>query len=175
MRNVLDFMTRVAIALWFGAHLAVGYVAVPLLFARLEKEHAGRIAGDLFVRMDWLAMACGALLLLIGLVVCREQFLRCWRNRLVIVLLLLVAVQHFYFQPEMAALKVQAADVGGVTKSETLRPVFARWHAISSSVYLLQSALGLVLVAGLCARAPVRRGRGEATPAGGNSWLMKVD
>lgn len=175
MRNVLDLVTRLAIAFWVGAHLAVGYVAVPLLFARLEKELAGRIAGDLFVRMDWLAMACAAILLLIGLVICRGHFLRCWRNRLVCLMLALVCVQHFYLQPQMAALKAQAAAVGGVTQSETLRPVFARWHGVSSSVYLLQSALGIVLLASLCARAPVRRGRGQERPAGGNSWLMEVD
>ncbi|MBR4877883.1 MAG: DUF4149 domain-containing protein, partial [Rhodocyclaceae bacterium] len=138
--------------IWLGAQLAIGYLAVPVLFAQMPKEEAGRIAGLLFAPLNVLALVC------LGVFLIAE----CWQRRraawcagacwLTILIIVLTLVQHFGLHPMMAALKQQAAVDGGITHSAALYPSFARLHGISSVLFLLQSLLGLVLCVRLSAR-----------------------
>lgn len=143
-------------ALWLGAQLAIGYLAVPVLFAQMPKEEAGRIAGLLFAPLNVLALVCLGIFLVAE---CGRLRRAAWRNGacwLAAVLIVLTLTQHFGLHPMMAELKQQAAAEGGITHSAALYPMFARLHGISSALFLLQSLLGLVL----CVTISSQRARG---------------
>jgi uncharacterized membrane protein len=54
-----------AAALWWGGLAAIGFLVVPLLFVHLPTTAmAGQMAARLFTASTWLALACGAVLLL---------------------------------------------------------------------------------------------------------------
>jgi hypothetical protein len=54
-----------AAALWWGGLTAIGFVAVPLLFANLATPAiAGQMAAKLFTAQAYMAIACGVLILL---------------------------------------------------------------------------------------------------------------
>lgn len=53
-----------AAALWWGSLSAIGFIAVPLLFANApSKAIAGNLAGHLFTGQSWLGIGCGVLVL----------------------------------------------------------------------------------------------------------------
>ena len=55
-----------ASALWWGSLTAIGFMAVPLLFANLpSKALAGHAAAHLFAAQTWVSLACGVVLLLV--------------------------------------------------------------------------------------------------------------
>lgn len=63
-------MTRLlplfAAALWWGSLSAIGYLAVPLLFASLPSPAiAGNVAARLFAGQTWVSVGCGVALLLV--------------------------------------------------------------------------------------------------------------
>ena len=126
-------------ALWFGAHLSVGYVVAPLLFAYADdglfsKQTAGNIAGDLFECVMYLGLVVS-----VGwCVFLRQQNLP---NRLPKALLFLLMVSQFIVTPVIVAIKQQQNQwlldlVGGS---------FGVWHGISSALYLFISILLMVL------------------------------
>jgi hypothetical protein len=54
-----------AAALWWGSLTAIGFIAVPLLFMYLPTPAlAGQAAARLFTAQAWVALGCGAVLLL---------------------------------------------------------------------------------------------------------------
>lgn len=130
-----------ALVLWVGALWALGYIAVPALFSGLaDKMLAGQIAGRIFALQGWVGLACGVAA--IGIAA------RCWSWRearvLFVVLGLMLAASlaiQFGLQPEMAALK-QSVAPEDIMKA-ALRERFMWLHGLSSSLYLLESLLGL--------------------------------
>ena len=133
---------RIILTLWVGGLWAIGFLAVPVLFHILDDRRlAGELAAPMFTLIDGIGLACGVLLLLGAAVGLGRAWYRSWRVWVIAVMLLGTAVILFVIQPQMAALKVQAA--GG-----TLAPGFGRLHGISSAIYLLVSILGLLLVGG---------------------------
>ena len=64
---------------------------------------------------------------------------------LVLVMLLLTVAGYFGVQPILAQLK--ADSFPREVMESALRDRFAAWHGVSSVVYLVQSLLGLILVA----------------------------
>jgi len=54
-----------AAALWWGSLSAIGFLAVPLLFANAASPAiAGSLAAKLFQAQSWLSLACGVVLLM---------------------------------------------------------------------------------------------------------------
>ena len=143
---LLAAIARMALVFWVGGLWVIGYLVVPLLFASLDNRAlAGVLAGQFFAAIAWLGLAAAALLLLMQF---RDHSggrqLRRYRLALLWVMGGLAALQLFYLQPEMAALKQAAAPVD--VMGSTGRAHFVFWHALSSSLYLLQSILGACLV-----------------------------
>ena len=66
--------------------------------------------------------------------------------RFALVWLALTAVSQFGIQPWLAQLKAEALP--REVMESVLRDRFATWHGISSILYLVQSLLGVLLVAG---------------------------
>ncbi len=136
-----------AVVLWVGGLWAVGYLVAPLLFHNLPEDRAlaGILAGQMFAGMAWVGMGCAAWLLLSrvqaagGLAFKQAAF---W---IALTMLLLTLAQFFGIQPILAELKAEAMPKD--VMESLFRDRFETWHGISSVVYLIESLLGLALVA----------------------------
>lgn len=146
MRRFAEALYGIAIALWVGGLWAVGYLAAPILFAELpDRMLAGRLAGAMFEWLAWAGFACGTYL--IAFLIARQGWrgLRSAPFWLVAGMLVLVAAGHFGIQPLMVQLKAEAWP--RQVMESAVRDRFAAWHGVASILYLVQSLLGLVLVA----------------------------
>jgi hypothetical protein len=133
---------RLLLTLWVGALWAIGYLAVPTLFALLDDRIlAGMLAGRMFTLVSYLGLVCGTLLLLGTVVRQGRGVLRSVRGWLLLVMLLLVAVGEFGLQPLMAQLKAQGLAEGSAQAAQ-----FARLHGLASVLYLINSVCGLLLI-----------------------------
>jgi hypothetical protein len=106
---------------------------------------AGMLAGKMFSAMAWVGMVCAGWLLMFrfarfGVDALKQSFF--W---IALLMLLMTLAGHFGIQPILVQLK-EAALPKDVMQS-LFRDRFATWHGVSSVVYLIQSLLGLVLVA----------------------------
>jgi hypothetical protein len=127
--------------LWAGLLLAIGGVGAPAGFAITVSEIAGRVAGRMFAQEAYLSLALSVLLL----VLLRPQARAAARvgsgsvlnaNVLLVLGALFCTVAgYFALQPMMAAAKVGQASVLS----------FAALHGMSAGLYVLKSALVLVL------------------------------
>ncbi len=146
MRRFSEALYGIAIALWVGGLWAIGYLAAPTLFAELaDRMLAGRLAGAMFEWIAWTGFVCGAYLLIF---LATRQGWRMFRSLpfwLVVAMLALTAAGHFGIQPLMAQLKIDAGPRDLIESA--LKDRFAVWHGIASVVYLVESLLGLLLVA----------------------------
>jgi len=146
MKRFPDLLAAWAIALWVGGLWAVGYLVAPALFYNLDDHMlAGILAGKMFSRIAWAGLVCGSWLLLFRLnrfggAVLKQGFF--W---IVLTMLLLTVAQQFGIQPIMQQIKDQAMPKD--VMESLFRDRFATWHGISSVVYLIESLLGLALVA----------------------------
>ncbi|MBK6975337.1 MAG: DUF4149 domain-containing protein [Candidatus Methylophosphatis roskildensis] len=147
MRKLTDFLYAFSITLWVGGLWAIGYVVAPTLFHELPANRtlAGNLAGNMFAMIAWVGIGCAGYLVLFlflrrGLAAFRSGVF--W---LVLLMLLLTLAGHFGVQPIMAQLKAEALP--REVMESVLRDRFARWHGVSSVLYLIQSLLGAALVA----------------------------
>lgn len=145
MRRFYDVLAKVAVTLWVGGLWAIGYIAAPVLFTQLaDKQLAGNLAGGMFVVIAYVGMVCGVYLLVyrlsqFGGAAFKQAFF--WA---VLLMLLITLGIHFGIQPIMESLKEQAMPKAVMQSIFSDR--FARWHGVSSIVYLIESLLGLVLL-----------------------------
>jgi len=129
--NISDRRRSIRLVCWavaLGVLVAMGYGAVPVLFAELDRRTAGHLAGLLLTGAEWGALA----LTLAGALAGRGRWLA------VSLLLLMETVQLSWLNPAMAALKRQMmAD----------SPRFYQLHGLSQALYLLSVLLlfGLIL------------------------------
>lgn len=145
MNRFADKLSFFAITLWVGGLWAIGYLAAPVLFASLgDKTLAGMLAGKMFTWIGYIGMACGSYLLIHRLAVFGGGALKQGFFWAALAMLLLTAASHFGIQPILESLKAQALPKE--VMESMFHDRFARWHGISSIVYLLESLLGLVLV-----------------------------
>ena len=123
-------------ALWAGSLWAVGYLVAPTLFATLERQLAGQIAGTMFHSMALLSLGCGVAMGVLLFFGAGDWTPKRRRGMLLIVVAMVMCtvVSHFGLQPMMAAAK--AANDGS----------FGKLHGISSGIYLVQSLLAGWLV-----------------------------
>lgn len=146
MKNFPDLLAAWAVALWVGGLWAIGYLAAPVLFYHLDdRVLAGNLAGMMFRWIGWVGLVCGGWLLLHRLWRAGGGALRQTAFWIVAGMLLLTLGQQFGIQPVMQELK-DLAMPRDVMQS-MFRDRFATWHGVSSAVYLLESLLGLWLVA----------------------------
>ncbi len=145
MKNIADNLSLIAITLWVGGLWAIGYLAAPVLFSALsDKTMAGMLAGKMFTFVAYIGIGCGFYLLIHRLATAGTGALKQGFFWVALVMLLLAVAGHFGIQPIMEGLKSQAFPKR--VMESIFRDRFARWHGISSIVYLVQSVLGLVLV-----------------------------
>ena len=62
---IRERLTLLVTAFWWGSLCAIGFIAVPLLFAHLPTPAmAGQMAARLFSAQCWIALGCGLFLLM---------------------------------------------------------------------------------------------------------------
>ncbi len=113
-----------AAALWWGSLSAIGFVAVPLLFAHMPSPAlAGQMAAKLFAAQTWLALACGMLLMLSARGSNPAGRMSWAHGTLAFVLggMLLALLGEFAIAPRIMA-----------------RENLKLWHSLGSGMYLLQ-------------------------------------
>jgi uncharacterized oligopeptide transporter (OPT) family protein len=138
---------RVLLTLWVGGLWITGYLVVPTLFAVLDdRQVAGLLAGRIFQTMNYVGLGIGTYLLISVLMSAGKQkfnlILREWRVWSLVTMLLLIMVAAFIIQPMMQELKTQGLTEGSVQAAQ-----FGRLHGVSSILFLINSVLGLLLVA----------------------------
>ena len=145
MRRFWDGLAGTMLVLWIGGIWAIGYIAAPVLFANLgDKQLAGMLAGRLFEVMAWIGMASATYLLVYRIARDGGAALKTLFFWAVVVMLALLLIGQFGIQPIMQGLKDQAMP--HAVMQSVFADRFARWHGVSSILYLIQSVLGLLLV-----------------------------
>ncbi len=145
MRGFFSALYSIAVTVWVGGLLAIGYLAAPVLFSQLaDRSVAGAVAGSMFAVIAWLGLACGTYLLLIILAGKGWRAIQSGAFWIVLLMLALTAAGHFGVQPILAQLKADALP--RQVMESALRDRFSTWHGVSSALYLVQSLLGIALV-----------------------------
>lgn len=136
---------RLALTLWLGGMVAIGYIVAPLLFKTLDDRMlAGRVAGDLFHIVGKTGLVCMALLIVIAVYQQGAEVWRSWPFYLLISVLVLLLASEYVVTPAMQGIKASAG--GALEKGTEVYSQFARWHIVSSIIYLANTILGVVLV-----------------------------
>jgi hypothetical protein len=121
-----------AAALWWGSLGAIGFLAVPLLFANAGSPAvAGNLAGKLFSGQAWLSLACGAVLLMSARDAEGTPVMGWARGAVAYVLLGMLAalLQEFAIAPRILA-----------------RQDLALWHSAGTAAYAVQWLSALVVL-----------------------------
>jgi hypothetical protein len=92
----------------------------------------------------YMGLGCGAYLLLYRLAIFGSHALRQLLFWIVLLMVALDAAGQFGVQPIMAGLKQQALPKE--VMESIFRDRFAAWHGVASVLYLVECALGLVMV-----------------------------
>jgi hypothetical protein len=121
-----------AAALWWGSLTAIGFVAVPLLFAQLPAASmAGQMAAKLFTAQTWVSIVCGLLVLIASRSGDEPARMDWGHGALAFVLggLLLAVLGEFAVAPKIVA-----------------RQDLAFWHGVGTVFYSLQWACALLVL-----------------------------
>jgi hypothetical protein len=121
-----DRIALMLAAFWWGSLSTVGFLVVPMLFARLGSPAvAGNFAGQLFAAQSWIAVVCGLILLIHFRQKADGGFDDATRAAIGLVLaaLLLALLQQYAVAPRILA-----------------RDNLGLWHPVGSGLYLAQWA-----------------------------------
>ena len=127
-----DRIALMLVALWWGSLTTIGFLVVPMLFARLGNPAvAGNFAAQLFAAQTWAAIGCGLVLIIHFRTKGDDGFTRPVLAGLFLVLaaLLLALLQQYAVAPHIVA-------------RDNLRV----WHSVGSGMYLAQWACTGVLL-----------------------------
>jgi lysylphosphatidylglycerol synthetase-like protein (DUF2156 family) len=111
-------------AFWWGSLTTIGFLVVPMLFARLGNPAvAGNFAGQLFEAQSWIAIGCGLLLLVHFRTKMDDRIDNASMAAIFLILgaLLLALLQQYAVAPRILA-----------------RDNLKLWHAVGSGMYLVQ-------------------------------------
>jgi hypothetical protein len=136
------------LTLWVGGIITVDYIVTPTLFATLsDSQVAGMVAGALF-RVEGII----SMILSVGLIVFANLLVKrgCGRYKNIrwylLAMLVCSVISAFVLEPMMDSLREEALSHGFPVMLSPLAETFSRLHTFASSVYLLQSLIGLVLL-----------------------------
>ena len=141
----MDWKARLPVlsaALWWGSLTAIGFLAVPLLFANAASPAvAGSLAAKLFQAQCWLGLACG-LVLLMGARDAEGTATMGWAGGAVAYVLLGM----------LAALLQEFAIAPRIVARQDLR----FWHTAGTAAYAVQWLCALVVLWRVSARGVSR-------------------
>lgn len=125
-------LALLAASLWWGSLGAIGFLAVPLLFANASSPAvAGNLAGHLFSGQAWLSLGCGAVLLLSARDADGRATMGWGRGAIGFVLagLLAALLQEFAIAPRILA-----------------RENLPFWHGAGTAAYAVQWLCALIVL-----------------------------
>jgi hypothetical protein len=121
----MDRAGVLAAALWWGSLTAIGFLAVPLLFAHApSRSMAGYLAARLFTGQAWLSLGCAMFLLMWVRRVSRNELLGWILGGVLLALLI-----EFAVAPRIVT-----------------RQNLALWHTVGTAMYAVQWLCAGVLV-----------------------------
>lgn len=127
-----------AAALWWGSLTAIGLLAVPLLFAKASSPAvAGALAAKLFAALNWLALGCGLLIVLLARSDGETPGMD-WAGGALL----------FVFGGMLLALLVQFGVAPRIVARENLR----LWHGLGTAMFAGQWVCALVVLWKVSAR-----------------------
>lgn len=134
--------------LWVGSFFTIAFMVVPSLFSGLgDRQVAGIVAASIFKYEAYLSVFLSALLMVTANYLVRQGYNSYRMIRWILLAMLACAITGaFILIPWMNGLRDQALFAGLSVRESSNAVLFARLHAISSSVFLIQSLLGLLLV-----------------------------
>jgi hypothetical protein len=136
------------LTLWVGSIITVGYIVTPALFATLsDPQVAGMVAGALFRIEGIISMVLSVSLIVFANLLVKRG---CGRYKNIrwylLVMLICASISAFIFVPMMDSLREEALSQGFPVMMSPLAGAFSRLHTYASTLYLLQSLIGLVLL-----------------------------
>ena len=134
--------------LWVGSFFTIAFMVVPSLFSGLgDRQVAGIVAASIFKYEAYLSVFLSVLLMVTANYLVRQGYNSYRMIRWILLAMLACAITGaFILIPWMNGLRDQALFAGLSVRESSNAVLFARLHAISSSVFLIQSLLGLLLV-----------------------------
>ena len=135
-------------SLWLGSLVTIGYLVAPVLFATLsDTQIAGMIAGRLFRIEGAISLVLGVALIVFANLLVKRGLTRYKQVRWYLLMMLVsAATVSFVLQPMMNALREEALSHGFPVMLSPLAKSFGQLHGISSTLYLIQSLIGLILL-----------------------------
>jgi len=149
MRNLqIQRMFSLISGLWVGSFMTIGFLVVPILFSSLgDRQVAGMVAANLFKVTAYSGVVICAILMVMASYLVRLQAAQYRLARWILLGMLACTVgAAFILIPWMNSLRDQALFLGISVRESTNATLFTRLHGVSSTLFLIQSLLGLVLV-----------------------------
>jgi hypothetical protein len=134
--------------LWVGSFMTIGFLVVPILFSSLgDRQVAGMVAANLFKVTAYSGVVICAVLMVMASYLVRLQAAQYRLARWILLGMLACTVgAAFILIPWMNSLRDQALYLGISVRESTNAALFTRLHGVSSTLFLIQALLGLVLV-----------------------------
>ena len=149
MRNLqIQRMFSLISGLWVGSFMTIGFLVVPILFSSLgDRQVAGMVAANLFKVTAYSGVVICAVLMVMASYLARLQAAQYRLARWILLGMLACTVgAAFILIPWMNSLRDQALYLGISVRESTNAALFTRLHGVSSTLFLIQALLGLVLV-----------------------------
>ena len=144
----LQRIFTIVAGLWVGGFVTVAYLVTPILFSTLgDRQVAGIVAGNIFRVEAYFSIALSLVLMVTAnfLVSKGENAYRLIRWLLLDMLACAISA-GLVLIPWMSSLRDQAnADSISVMASSSAA-LFSRLHGVSSSLFVIQSVLGIALL-----------------------------
>lgn len=136
------------LGLWVGGFITIGFLVVPTLFSSLgDRQVAGMVAASLFKVTAYLGVLISIILILMANYLVRQDIPHYRFARWILLGMLACAIgSAFILIPWMNSLRDQASYLGLSVRESTNAVLFSRLHGTSSTLFMIQSLLGLVLV-----------------------------
>jgi Domain of unknown function (DUF4149) len=134
--------------LWVGCFLTIGFLVVPVLFASLgDRQVAGLVAATLFKISAYSSVCLSAFLMVMANHLVRHGLTSYRFSRWVLLGMLTCAIgAAFIIIPWMNSLRDQALLLGLSVRESSYAELFNLLHRFSSILFLIQAALGVLLV-----------------------------
>ena len=134
--------------LWVGSFITVGFLVVPVLFSTLgDRQVAGMVAALLFKATAYIGVALSGFLMVMANHLVRQGHQHYTLIRWILLGMLACAIgAAFIIIPWMNSLRDQALYAGLAVHESSNAMLFGRLHGVSSVLFMIQSALGLLLV-----------------------------
>ena len=134
--------------LWVGSFFTIAFMVVPTLFSGLgDRQVAGIVAASIFKYEAYLSVFLSAFLMVAANYFVRQGYNSYRTTRWILLGMLSCAIAGaFILIPWMNGLRDQALFAGLSVRESNHAVLFARLHAVSSGIFMIQTALGLILV-----------------------------